>query len=79
MTIFYAQPYSIEYIGFYFEDIVEYDAGIEKLNARGCEDVEIHFIDSDPQQSRLALSVGINQATITECFDERDNMEIDQF
>lgn len=78
MTTFYGKPYLIERIGFYFEDIVECDARIEKLNARGCEEMEIQFIDSDPQQYCLARSVGIKQATIAECFDELDNMENDE-
>ncbi|MEW8119804.1 MAG: antirestriction protein ArdA [Candidatus Thiodiazotropha sp.] len=81
MTTFYAQPYSIDHTGFYFEDIAEYDAGMEKLNAKGCEEVEIQFIDGDEHLSRLARSVGIDQATITEWFDELDNldnMETDQ-
>lgn len=81
MTTFYAQPYAIDHTGFYFEDIAEYDAGMEKLNAKGCEEVEIQFIDGDEHLSRLAQSVGIDQATINDWFDELedlDNMETDQ-
>ena len=81
MTTFYAQPYSIDHTGFYFEDIIEFEAGMEKLNAKGCEEVEIQFIDGDPEQSRLARSVGIDQATIHEWFeelDDLDSMETDQ-
>lgn len=41
MTTYYAQPYSIDHTGFYYEDIVEYNTGMEKLNTRGYEEVEI--------------------------------------
>jgi hypothetical protein len=81
MTTFYAQPYSINHTGFYFEDIKEYGAGMEKLNAKGCEVVEIQFIEGEPKQSRLASAIGIDQATITEWFEELedlDSLEIDQ-
>ncbi len=75
MTTFYAQPYSTDHTGFYFEDITEFEAGMEKLNAQGCEEVEIQFIDGDMHLSRLARSVGIDQATITEWFDELDHLD----
>lgn len=75
MTTFYAQPYSIEHTGFYFEDITAYEDGMEKLSRRGCEEVEIQFIDGDIHLSRLARSVGIDQATITEWFEELDDMD----
>lgn len=61
MTTFYAQPYSIDHTGFYFEDITEYEAGMEKLNAKGCEEMDIQFIDGDEHLSRLARSVGIDR------------------
>ena len=47
MTEFYAQPYSIEHTGFTFNSFETFEAGMEKLNKRGCEEVEIQFIDGD--------------------------------
>ena len=81
MTTFYAQPYSIDHTGFYFDDIEQYDAGMEKLNSRGCEEVEIQFIDGDRNLSRLASAIGIDQATVHEWFEELEDLdspEIDQ-
>lgn len=45
MTEFYAQPYSIEHSGFYFDSVEKFEAGMERLNKQGCEEVEIQFID----------------------------------
>lgn len=75
MTTFHAQPYALDHTGFYFEDITEFEAGMEKLNNRGCEEVEIQFIDGDAHQSRLAQSVGIDQATIDTWFEELDDLD----
>ena len=47
MTRFYAQPYSPEHTGFYFDSVDKYEAGMKKLNARGCEEVEIQFTEGD--------------------------------
>ncbi|MCG7931793.1 MAG: antirestriction protein ArdA [Candidatus Thiodiazotropha lotti] len=81
MTTFFAQPYSIEHTGFYFDSLEDFEAGMEKLNARGCEEVEIQFIDGECGLSRLAKAAGIDQATIALWFEELedlDNHEIDQ-
>ena len=47
MTEFYAQLYSIEHTGFTFNSFETFEAGMEKLNKRGCDEVEIQFIDGD--------------------------------
>ena len=47
MTEFYAQPYSLDHTGFYFDSIESYEAGMKRLNSQGCEEVEIQLIDAD--------------------------------
>lgn len=81
MTTFYAQPYALDHTGFYFESFEDYEAGMEKLGNRGCEEVEIQFIDGETHLSRLAQSVGVDQATIDTWFEELedlDGLETDQ-
>ncbi|MBT3045013.1 MAG: antirestriction protein ArdA [Candidatus Thiodiazotropha sp. (ex Codakia orbicularis)] len=81
MTTFFAQPYSIEHTGFYFDSLEDFEAGMKKLNARGCEEVEIQYIDGECGHSRLAKATGLDQATIGLWFEELedfDSMETDQ-
>ena len=54
MTEFYAQPYSLDHTGFYFDSIENYESGMRALNKRGCEEVEIQFIDGDDHLASLA-------------------------
>lgn len=75
MTEFYAQPYSIEHTGFYFDSIEKYEAGMEKLNKRGCEEVEIQFIDGDDHLSRLADAAKIGQGDVDIWFEELDDLD----
>ncbi len=49
----YAQPYSYEHNGFYFENQQEFDAAMERLKAQGCEEVEIQYIDGDVYDTRM--------------------------
>ena len=52
MIQFYAQPYSLDHTGFYFDSIEQFDNGMKQLNKRGCEEVEIQFIDGDEDLGR---------------------------
>ena len=61
MTKFYAQPYSIEHTGFYFDSPEKFEAGMEKLNTTGCEEVEIQFIDGEDHLVRLVEAANIGQ------------------
>ena len=74
MTKLYAQPYSIEHTGFYFESMEEFDSGMERLNKSGCEEVEIQFIDGEPHHSRLFSTASINQSTVSLWFDELEDL-----
>ncbi|MES9867238.1 MAG: antirestriction protein ArdA [Candidatus Thiodiazotropha sp. LLP2] len=75
MTTFYAQPYSIDHTGFYFDDLEAFEAGMEKLNARGCEEVEIQFIEGESHHAGLAGSAGISQASIEQWFETLEELD----
>lgn len=54
---------------------------MEKLEARGCEEVEIQFIDGECGLSKLVSAAGIDQSTVALWFEELDDLdtlEIDQ-
>ncbi|MCG7861116.1 MAG: antirestriction protein ArdA [Candidatus Thiodiazotropha endolucinida] len=81
MTTFYAQPYSIDHTGFYFDSLEAFEAGMEQLEARGCEEVEIQFIDGESHHAGLASVAGIHQGNVDLWFeelDDLDNLEINQ-
>lgn len=75
MTEFYAQPYSIEHTGFYFNSIDKFEAGMEKLNHKGCEEVEIQFIDGDDYLADLANISHIGQGDIDTWFEDLENLD----
>lgn len=75
MTTFYAQPYSLDHTGFTFENLEEFETGMDKLNKRGCEEVEIQFIDGDSHHAPLANAAGINQANIAIWFETLDDLD----
>ncbi len=75
MTEFYAQPYSIEHTGFYFDSFVKFEAGMEKLNKRGCEEVEIQFIDGEEHLARIAEAANIGQGNVDTWFEELDDLD----
>jgi len=77
MTELYAQPYSIEHTGFYFDNIEKFESGMERLNKRGCEEVEIQFIDGDSDQVRLFKATNIDQSMLSLWFDELENLATD--
>lgn len=75
MTEFYAQPYSLDHTGFYFNSIDTYDAGMKKLNARGCEEVEIQFIDGYDHLASLAGAANIHQGNVSLWYEELENFD----
>lgn len=75
MTEFYAQPYSIEHTGFYFDSLEKFEAGMEKLNKKGCEEVEIQFIDGEDHLVRLADAANIGQGTVNTWFEDLDDLD----
>ena len=75
MTEFYAQPYSLDHTGFYFNSMESFESGMETLNAQGCEEIEIQFIDGDKNQARLAIAASINQANINVWFETLEDLD----
>jgi hypothetical protein len=76
MTDFYAQPYSPEYVGFYFSTLEEYEVNMKRLNDVGCEEVEIELIKVD-FSLYIALFYEINptQSTISLWFDKIEDID----
>lgn len=75
MTEFYAQPYSLEHTGFYFDSIDKYEAGMKKLNTRGCEEVEIQFIDGSDHLVQLANAANIHQGNVPLWYEELEDLD----
>lgn len=75
MTEFYAQPYSVEHTGFYFSSIETFEAGMKKLNKKGCEEVEIQFIDGDDHLCDLAKVSNIHQGSVSQWFETLDDLD----
>jgi len=71
MSEFYAQPYSLDHTGFYFNSLETFEHGMKKLNARGCEEVEIQFINGDDHLAELANNIQIYRNTIDFWFNEQ--------
>lgn len=76
MSEFYAQPYSLDHTGFYFDSMESFEAGMEKLGRQNCEEVEIQFIDGDDHLASLAKEAEINQANIGLWFDALEDLDI---
>ena len=75
MTEFYAQPYSIEHTGFYFGSPERFEAGMEKLNKKGCEEVEIQFIDGEDHLVRLAEAANVGQGSVDTWFEDLEDLD----
>ncbi|MES9822831.1 MAG: antirestriction protein ArdA [Candidatus Thiodiazotropha endolucinida] len=78
MTEFYAQPYSIEHTGFYFNSFEKFETGMEELNKKGCEEVEIQFIDGEDHLARLADAANVDQGNVDTWFDVLEDLEEDE-
>ena len=63
--------------GFYFDDIEKFENGMERLNKRGCEEVEIQFIDGEAHEPSLFKAADINQSNISTWFDELEGLSTD--
>jgi hypothetical protein len=70
---YFAQPYSLSHTGFYFTDLAQYEAGMDKLRRQGAEEVELEYIEGNEAQLFDACSIG--QANIAVWFDEVDALQ----
>lgn len=66
MPKLYAQPYSVEAVGFYFDDLEEYEKKVAKSDV---EEFEIQFIDGDHDELDLFKALGVTQANLEDYFD----------
>lgn len=67
MTKLFAQPYSLDAIGFYFESEDEFQTITHRLvDAHGerVEEFEIQFIDGEDIDAALAKAIGLSQGNI---------------
>ena len=75
MSTFFAQPYSLDAVGFYFDTLESYAEKSESLlDAFGnpVEEFEIQFIDGD--DCELFSACGINQGNLAVWFDDVADM-----
>lgn len=75
-TTLYAQPYSLDAVGFYFHSLEEYETKSENLRDRfgnAVEEFEIQYIDGD--DSELFEACGINQSNLSTWFDDIEAMD----
>ncbi|QYZ64684.1 MAG: hypothetical protein HPY30_00960 [Gammaproteobacteria bacterium (ex Lamellibrachia satsuma)] len=75
MTEFYAQPYSLDHTGFYFDSIETFETGMKCLKKQGCDEVEIQFIDGEDHLADLAKAANISQVNIYSWFEELDDLD----
>lgn len=77
MAKLYANPYGYEYRarGFYFDSLEDYDAKRADLEATGCEEWEIDYIEGD--NVKLFEACGISQNTVEVWFNELDHLADD--
>lgn len=64
MTTFYAQPYSLDHTGFYFDSLEAFESGMAALEKQACEEVEIQFIDGEDHLVDLAKASDIHQGNV---------------
>lgn len=78
MTSFFAQPYSIDAAGFYFETAAEFQTAAKTNRDRfgqKVEEYEIQFIDGELIDAAIADAHDINQANLSEVIDFIDTAE----
>ena len=73
MTTLYANPYDINYTGFYFDSTDQFN---EQLAQAHYEEVEIQYIDGD--NPRLFNAANINQGNVKIWFDALDQYSDDR-
>lgn len=75
MTRLYANPYSIDFNGFYFETVEEYN---EKAKTIPTEEYEIEFIDGEEIDCHLFKSLRVHQGNFGAYLDACDEWTEDQ-
>lgn len=73
---YFAQPYDLGAIGFYFKDMEDYQSKYDaNINRLGCpvEEYEIQIIDGD--EPELFKACGIDQSNLEQWFDEIEGLD----
>ena len=81
MTQFFAQPYSIEATGFYFETAEEFHnraASCTDHIGRRVEEFEIQFIDGEELDAELCKALQISQGNLEAVIDLIDTLDTDE-
>lgn len=66
MGDYYANPYAYDAKGFYFDDLDEFEAGVE---ASGVEEFEIEYVGGDKEVGDLFGALRVGQAELDTWFD----------
>lgn len=74
----YANPYQGSHLGFYFDSAEEFSAGMEKLEKKGIEEVEIDFIEGSNIEASLFEACKPQQAEVDAFFDLVDDVGDDK-
>ncbi len=78
-TVYYAQPYNVDAVGFYFSSMEEYEAksaGHIDRFGMPVEEYELQFIDGD--NYRLFNALAISQATLATWFETFADFDPDE-
>ncbi len=81
-SLYFAQPYSVDAIGFYFNDYDEYlkkSCALRDINGSQVEEFELLFIHGDPLECTLFEAVGVYQSNLKaylELIDQADENDI---
>lgn len=76
---YFAQPYNLGAVGFYFEDLDDYREKASDLKddcGLPVEEFEIQYIDGD--HARLFNALNISQASLSDWFDLLDELDDDE-
>lgn len=76
---YFAQPYNLGAVGFYFEDLEDYQSKAEGLRddcGNPVEEFELQYIDGD--HARLFSALNISQAYLSDWFDLLDELGDDE-
>lgn len=81
MSTFYAQPYCIDAIGFYFDTFQEYELRVSACKdcfGHAVEEFELQFIDGDSEDAQVFAACRVDQANILFWFDEVECLTRDE-
>lgn len=78
-STYFAQPYSLSAVGFYFTDLADYEAKVAAAvddHGSPVEEFEIQYIDGDDHE--LFAAVGVTQARLAAWFELLEELDADE-